>query len=155
MRAKILPLATFHNAHLCKNGLIRFALPISMPRFKSIIFHQYSLKIKLFLKKKAKFSCAGGSAPKPPCLQRLGSLPHTPSSPPIAPRISLPPFPPAPRISDYAPAALCTVYNYMDFCSFCFEQFFLDCSVANLIMITIDICLIVFCLKSLFALRTV
>ena len=54
---------------------------------------------------------------------------------------------PALRISGYAPAALCTVYNYMDFCSF-FEQFFLDRLVANLMMLTIDICLIVFCLKS-------
>ena len=49
------------------------------------------------------------------------------------------------RISGYAPAALCTVYNCMDFCSFCFEQFFLDCSVANLMMLTIDICLMLNC----------
>ena len=67
--------------------------------------------------------------------QALGALPPDPqNSPPL-------------RISGYAPAALCTVYNYMDFCSFCFEQFFLDRSVANLMMLTIDICLIVFCLK--------
>ena len=64
-RAKILPLATFRIAHLCKQ-FNQFALPISMPRFKSIIFYQYSPKIKLFLKKNAKFSSAGGSAPRPP-----------------------------------------------------------------------------------------
>ena len=50
-RAKILPLATFHIAHLCKQfnqfkQLI--ALPISKPRLKSIIFHQLSPKVKLF-----------------------------------------------------------------------------------------------------------
>ena len=40
-----------------------FALPISKPRFKSI---QISPKLKLFLQKNAKFSSAGGSAPRPP-----------------------------------------------------------------------------------------
>ena len=43
-RTKILPLATFQIAHLC-NQLIMFALPISMQRFKSIIFYQNSPKI--------------------------------------------------------------------------------------------------------------
>ena len=47
----------------------------------------------------------------------------------------------------YAPATLCTVYNHMGFHSFGFEQFFLRRSVANLMMLTIDVCLIVFCLK--------
>ena len=43
-----------------------FALPISMPRFKSIIFfYQNSPKIKLFLPKNAKFLSARGSAPTP------------------------------------------------------------------------------------------
>ena len=37
-----------------------FALLISMPRFKSIIFYQNSPKIELFLKKNAKFSSVGG-----------------------------------------------------------------------------------------------
>ena len=46
-------------------SLIIFALPISMPRFKSIIFCQNSSKIKLFLHKNAKFLSAGGSAPRP------------------------------------------------------------------------------------------
>ena len=36
----------------------------------------------------------------------------------------------------------------MRFRSFCFEQFFLDRSVANLMMSPKDVCLIVFCMKS-------
>ena len=40
---------------------------------------------------------------------------------------------------------LCTVYNYMRFRSFCFEQFFLDRSVSNLMMLTIDVCLMLNC----------
>ena len=62
-----------------------FALPISKPRFKNIIFNQNSPKIKLFLQKNAKFSSAGGKAPRPPCLRRLGALPPNPQiSSPIA-----------------------------------------------------------------------
>ena len=62
-----------------------------MPRFKSIIFYQNSSKIKLYLQKNAKFARAGGFAPKPPCLRRLGALPQTPkTAPPL-------------RISGYAP----------------------------------------------------
>ena len=49
-----------------------------MPRFERIIFYQNSPKIKLFLKKNAKFSGAGGSAPRPPCLRRLGAPPPDP-----------------------------------------------------------------------------
>ena len=66
--------------------------------------------------------------------------------------------PPQLRISGYAPATLCNVYNYMGFSSFCFEQFFLDRSVANLMMLTIDVCLMLNCFlveKFYFALRTV
>ena len=50
-----------------------FALPISKPRFESIIFNQNtsSPKIKLLLQKNAKFLIAGGSAPRPP-----KQLPH-------------------------------------------------------------------------------
>ena len=40
---------------------------------------------------------------------------------------------------------LCTVSIYMIFCSFCFEQFFLDRSVANLIMLIIAVCLMLYC----------
>ena len=42
-----------------------FALPISEPRFKNIIFNQNSPKMKLFLQKNAKFSSAGASPPDP------------------------------------------------------------------------------------------
>ena len=94
-----------------------------MPRFKSIIFYQYSPKIRLFLKKKCKIfkpPAAGGFAPRPPKQ------------------------PPQLRISSYEPATFCTVYNHMGFCSFCFEQFFLHRSVANLMMLTLDICLLLF-----------
>ena len=56
-------------------SFIMFALPISKPRFKSIIFNQNSPKMKLFLQKNAKFSSAGSSAPRPPCLRRLGAFP--------------------------------------------------------------------------------
>ena len=79
-----------------------------MPRFKSIIFYQYNLKTKLFLKKNAKFSSAGSFAPR------------------------FPKQPPQLRISGYAPTTLCTVYNHKGFRSFCFEQFFLHRSFPNL-----------------------
>ena len=95
-RAKILPLATFHIAHLCKQ-FNQFALPISMPRFKSIIFYQYNPKIKLFLKKKCKIfkrwglrpqtpvpPAAGGFAPRPPIAS--GSWGLCPQTPKTAPR---------------------------------------------------------------------
>ena len=131
--AKILPLATFRIAHLCKQ-FNQFALPISMPRFKSIIFYQYSPKIKLILKKNAKFSSAGGSAPRPPCLRWLGTLPPDPQN-----------SPPQLRISGYVLPTLCTVYNRMEVRSFCFEQFFLYHSAENLMMFTTDVCLMLNC----------
>ena len=109
-----------------------------MPRFKSIIFDQYSPKIKLFLKKKCKIFKRWGLCPQTPVPPAAGvSAPRPPQQPPQL------------RISSYVPAAFCTVYNHMGFCSFCFEQFFLHRSVANLMMLTIDIYLIVSCLKSL------
>ena len=37
--------------------------------------------MKLILQKNAKFSSAGGSAPRPPCLRRLGALPPNPQPP--------------------------------------------------------------------------
>ena len=61
--------------------------------------------MKLFLQKKAKFSSAGSSAPRPPCLQQLGALPPNPHWPPVA--LDAPPPPnttPQLRISGYAPA---------------------------------------------------
>ena len=68
----------------------------------------------------------------------------TPAAGDFAPRP--PKQPPKLRISGYAPATLCTVYNHMGFRSFCFEQFFLRRSVANLMMLTIiDACLMPNC----------
>ena len=51
-----------------------FALPISMPRFKSINFYQNIPKIKLFLQKIAKFFMCWRLRPRPLFLQRLGAL---------------------------------------------------------------------------------
>ena len=68
----------------------------------------------------------------------------TPAAGNFAPRP--PKQPPQLRISGYAPATLCTVYNHMGFRSFCFEQFFLRRSVANLMMLTIiDVCVMPNC----------
>ena len=50
------------------------ALPISMQRFKSIIFYQNNPKIKLFLQQNAKFSSFGGYAPRPLCLPGAGGF---------------------------------------------------------------------------------
>ena len=59
--------------------------------------------------------------------QALGAPPPDPqTSPPL-------------RISAYAPATLCSVYNCMGLGSFCFEQFFLDRPAANLMMLTVDV----------------
>ena len=55
-----------------------FALPISKPVLKALFFNQNCPNMKLFSQKNAKFSSAGGSAPRPPCLQRLGALPPNP-----------------------------------------------------------------------------
>ena len=40
---------------------------------------------------------------------------------------------------------LYTAFNYMRFCSCCSEQFFLDRSIANLMMLIIDVCLMLNC----------
>ena len=104
-----------------------------MPRFKSIIFYQYSRKIKLFLKKNANISSAGGFAPRPPCFRLLGRCPQTPKT--------------VPSIVNFWLRACCALHclNHMGFCSFCFEQFFLHRSVANLMMLTVDVCLMLIC----------
>ena len=39
----------------------------------------------------------------------------------------------------------CTVHNHRRFCSFCFEQFFLDRSDANPMMLTADVCRLLNC----------
>ena len=73
--------------------------------------------MKLFLQENAKFSSAGGSAPRPPCLRRLGALPPNPQPlagggfaprPPLASggwglRPQTPKTAPPLRISGYAP----------------------------------------------------
>ena len=65
-RTKISPLIT-SKLPIYATSLIMFALPISKPRLKSIIFfYQSSPKIKLFLQKNAKFLSAGDSAPISP-----------------------------------------------------------------------------------------
>ena len=91
-----------------------------MPRFKSITFYQNSRKIKLFLKKMQNFLALG--APHP----------DTQNSPPIA--------------SFWLRVwQLCTVHNHRRFCSFCFEQFFLDRSDANPVVLTADVCRMLNC----------
>ena len=87
-----------------------------MPRFKSIIFYQCSPKIKLFLKKNAKFLSAGGSAPRPP------------RQPPNREFL-------AAHLPHFA------MFIIIQGGSFCFEQFFLHRSVANLMMLTVAVCL--------------
>ena len=104
-----------------------------MPRIKRIIFHQYSPKIKLFLKKKRKIFKRWGLGPTPRASGGWKLCPQTPEqSPPL-------------RISSYTSATLCSVYNYKSFRSFCLEQFFRDRSVANRVMLAIDICLMLNC----------
>ena len=61
--------------------------------------------MKLFLQKNAKFSSAGGSAPRPPCLRRLGASPPHPHWPPAAGGSAPDPQTAPPlRISGYAPS---------------------------------------------------
>ena len=79
-RAKILPLATFHTAHLCKQ-FNQICITNFYATFQTHYFYQNSSKIKLFLKKNAKFSNAGDPPPdpqnSPPQLRILAMrLPH-------------------------------------------------------------------------------
>ena len=103
-----------------------------MPRFKSIIFYQYSPKIKLFLKKNAKFS-----TPDPRASGGWGLSPQTPNS--------------LWQLGDNCKfLAMCCPHfalciNRMGFCSFCFEQFFLHHLVANLMIFSTDVCLMLNC----------
>ena len=59
-------------------GLIMFALPISMPRFKCINFGQNSPKVKLFLQTQ-KFQALGAPPPDPPASGGWGLCPQTPN----------------------------------------------------------------------------
>ena len=82
------------------------------------------------MKKKCKF------------FKRWGLRPQTPV-PPAAGGFA--PSPPQLRFSSYAPATLCNVYNYTGVGSFCFEQFFLHRAVANLMMLTVNVSLMLKC----------
>ena len=115
-----------------------------MPRFKSIIFYQNSPKIKLFLKKMQSFQALGTPLPDPHASGGWGLCPQTPnngapSRPNTAPHCEFL----ATHLANFV-LFIITV-AYMSFCSFCFEQFFLDRSVANLIMLIIDVCLMLSC----------
>ena len=73
-----------------------------------------------------------GQVPNPPvsitnCFNKLSTL--TPPGPPKQP--------PQLRISGYVPTTLCPLFTFIwVFVGFCFEQCFLDRSVANLMMLT-------------------
>ena len=92
----MLSLATFHIAHEC-NQLNHVALPISMPRFKSIIFAKIALKLSYICKKMHSF--------------------RTLVAPPSYPQNGPPPL----RISGYAPGqyqietvGVGLIYNYFE-----------------------------------------
>ena len=62
--------------------------------------------------------------------------------PPPDPKHSLPP----PIANFWLRACrLCTIHYHMGVLTICFEQFFLDRSVANLMMLTVDVCLMLNC----------
>ena len=65
-RTNILPLATSQIAHLCHQFNLVCPANFLSHVLKALFFNQNSPKMKLFLQKNAKFSSAGGSAPKPP-----------------------------------------------------------------------------------------
>ena len=105
-----------------------------MPRFKSIILYQNSPKIKLFLKKKMQnFQALAAPPPDPRAFGGWGLSPQTTKhSSPL-------------QISGYAPGNFVLFIIVYGFCSFCFEQFFLDRSVVNLMMLIISVCLMLNC----------
>ena len=75
-RTEILAIATSNKAHIYITNInMLLQMLIFMPRFKSIIFIKIGLKLSYFCQKNTNFSSAEGSAPRPPCLQRLGALP--------------------------------------------------------------------------------
>ena len=110
-----------------------------MPRFKSIIFYQYSPKIKLFLKKKMQnFQALGAPPPNPRASGGWGFCPQTPKSTPLNCEF----------LATCLPRFALFIIVWV-FVAFVLNNFFLHRSVANFMMLTIDICLIVCCLKSL------
>ena len=107
-----------------------------MPCFRSIIFYQNSPKTKLFLKKKCKIFKRWGLCPQTPnSLRRLGAPPPDPRNSPLNCEFL------ASRLPHFALFIIMWVFR-----SFCFEQIFLHCSVANLLMLTIiNVCLMLNC----------
>ena len=107
-----------------------------MPCFKSIIFYQYSPKTKLFFKKNAKFSSAGGSAPRPPIASGgWGLCPRPPKQTLNCEFL-------ATHLSHFALFIIIWV-----FVAFVLNNFFLHRSVAKLVMLTIiDVCLMLNCI---------
>ena len=66
-----------------------FALPISMPCFKSIILYQNRSKIKLFLQKMQSFQTLGA-----PVLHASGGWGLHPQTPNLAPPLQIPGYTP-------------------------------------------------------------
>ena len=107
-RTAMLSLTTSHIAHYC-NQLNQVTLPISIPRFKSIIFYKNSSIIKLFLQNNAKFLSVEGRAPRPPAVGGFATRPTASGSCKLCEAVSsckpqtLETAPPPLRISCYAP----------------------------------------------------
>ena len=80
------------------------------------------------------FQALGAPPPNPRASGGWGLRPHTPQISPLNCEFL------ATCLPRFAP-----VYNHMGFRSFCFEQFFLHRSVANLMMLTIGVCLMLNC----------
>ena len=78
-KTAMLSLATSHIA-LLSNQLNHVALPIFMPRFKSIIFIKIALKLSYFCKKMQNFRALGAPAPDPRAFGGWGLCPQTPAS---------------------------------------------------------------------------
>ena len=114
-RTKFFTISHLPNSNIYATSLIMFALPISKPRFKGIIFFiKLGLKLSCFCKKNAKFSSAGGSAPRSPCIWRLGALPPNPL--PLAAE-SFAPRPPKQRpIANFWLRACVKPCNKADYC---------------------------------------
>ena len=72
-RTNILPLATSQNSPFMPPVSSCLHCQFLSHVLKALFFNRNSPKIKLFLQKNAKFSSAGGSAPRPLCLRHQTS----------------------------------------------------------------------------------
>ena len=81
-KTKMLSLATFNIALFLQPVLSCLHSQFLCHALKAIIFINISLKLSCFCKKMQNLLCAGGSAPRPPCLRRLRALlpDHQPSA---------------------------------------------------------------------------